>query len=212
MQLSTALELDPDLRSRITDESDFDGLRGQPRLRAPGHGAYTSIIVVMLILVHSTYKVTCRALGCEWRLLRAFAHDRHGCSRNASTGRCNALHDCARNGECTQPTMLHRPRELMAIALRSARSCQLRDLGTCAGLADSRFVQDSLSDLSFADLAPLPALVADQSVQVLDCDSNRFEPDLRFVLTDFFQLAAPGEMQQVRWRPRRLGLAVGLRY
>jgi tetratricopeptide (TPR) repeat protein len=29
-ELSTALELDPDLRSRITDEADFEGLRGNP--------------------------------------------------------------------------------------------------------------------------------------------------------------------------------------
>jgi tetratricopeptide (TPR) repeat protein len=30
VELSTALELDPDLRSRLSDESDFDGLRGNP--------------------------------------------------------------------------------------------------------------------------------------------------------------------------------------
>jgi tetratricopeptide (TPR) repeat protein len=29
-ELSTAIELDPDLRARLSDESDFDGLRGNP--------------------------------------------------------------------------------------------------------------------------------------------------------------------------------------
>ena len=34
-ELSTALDLDPNLRTLITNESDFDGLRGNPRVRTP---------------------------------------------------------------------------------------------------------------------------------------------------------------------------------
>ena len=58
-------------------------------------------------------------------------------------------------------------------------------------------VEDSLRDLTFADLAPLPPVVPDELVKMLESDSNRAKPDFCLAVADLLQLGATGEVQQV---------------
>jgi hypothetical protein len=75
----------------------------------------------------------------------------------------------------------------------------------------SGFVKNSLCDLPFANLAPLPPRMPDQFVEMLDRDSHGTKPDLRLGLADFLKFGATGEVQQVGRRTDGVGLAVGIR-
>lgn len=80
---------------------------------------------------------------------------------------------------------------------------------TASGCRGSDFVEHALSDFSFAELAPFPALGAKDFVEVLVGESDATEPDLGFAASDFLQLGASSEMKQVRRGRGSLPLALG---
>src|SRR5215469_13897591 len=62
----------------------------------------------------------------------------------------------------------------------------------------SVFVQHLLRDLTFANLAPLPAVRPDHFVKVLLGDPDRPEPDLHLGRRHAFEFAAASEMEEIR--------------
>src|SRR5262249_49787903 len=80
-----------------------------------------------------------------------------------------------------------------------------------AGGTPLAFVQDPLSDLAFAVLAPLPAVAADRLVEVLLGDADRPEPDPGLVVAHLVELRAAGEVEEIGAGPGAPALAFGVR-